>query len=158
MGLLKPYIDRLEKASNDMERVAIQAVRENEEFVLDLLKNEQLGKGLDSFGKDILHPNGNANGTYMPNTQNYWAKKPPKPRTPKITGKKFNMDWTGRFKDTMKVKYDDKGYTVDSATKRAMEAIYGVNLTKLTKEHSEIIDKKIIEPALYKHIFNVAFA
>lgn len=144
MGLLKPYIDRLEKASNELERVAIQAVRENEEFVLDLLKNEQLGKGEDSFGSIV--------GNYKPATINTWVPKDP-PRTKKSIGQPYNFEWHGTFKDTMKVVIDDDGYTVESATKRALEAIYDTKLTKLNKKHSDIIDKKVIESALYKHIF-----
>lgn len=152
MSILKQYIQRLENVEHNFESIAIKAVLDNEKYILDLLKNEQLGEGLDSFGRNILHPHGNAAGTYQPRTVEYWAKKYP-PRTKKTVGGKFNMDWSGKFKDSMTVKTDSDGYTVDSLTKRAMEAIYGTKLTKLKKDLSDRIDKKIIQPALYKHIF-----
>ncbi len=146
MGLLKPFIDKLLKASNNLESVAIQAVRQNEGFILDLLKDKQLGEGEDSFGKIV--------GTYKESTINTWVPKDP-PRTRKSIGQPYNFDWHGTFKDTMRVVANDDGYTIESATKRALEAIYNTKLTKLTKEHSDIIDKKIIIPALYEHIFSV---
>lgn len=146
MGVLKQYIAKLEKASSQLERVAIEAVREKEAFILSLLKDEQLGSGLDSFGKLV--------GQYKESTINKWVPKDP-PRTRKSIGQPYNFDWHGTFKDTMKIVYDNDGYTVESATKRALEAIYNTKLTKLTKEHSEIIDKEVIEPALYNYIFSV---
>lgn len=160
MGLLKPYIDRLEKASNELDRIAIEAVRDNEKFILDLLKDEQLGKGLDSFGKDIVHPSKRSGGRiplYEPSTQDYWAKKSPLPRTKKVAGKRYNMDWTGNFKDSMKIKAEKGGFDVVASTKRALEAIYGTKLTALTKENVEIINDKYVSPALYKHFFESAF-
>lgn len=121
------------------------AVADNQEFILSLLKDEQLSKGLDSFGNIV--------GKYKPSTIEKWVPKDP-PRTTKAVGQPYNFDWHGTFKDTMTVETDNDGYTVNSATKRALEAIYGTKLTKLTKEHIDIIDKQVIEPALYDHIFS----
>jgi len=154
MGILKPYIDKLEATANELDNVAIQAVRDNEAFILRLLKDEQLGKGMDSLGKDILHPKGSADGTYMPKTENYWAKKRPFPRTPKITGRKFDMEWTGTFKDSMEFKYDKEGFDILSSTKIAMEAVYGTKLTALNTKNLKTVGEKIITPALYSHIFS----
>lgn len=144
MGVIQQYIAQLESASDQLEIVAIRAVADNEKLILSILKDEQLGEGLDSFGNVV--------GTYKPVTIEKWVPKDP-PRTKKSVGQPYNFDWHGTFKDTMTIETDKEGYTVNSVSKRALEAIYDTKLTKLTKEHSERINKEVIEPALYKHIF-----
>ena len=153
MGLLQPFIANLELASNQLDRVAMNAIKDNENYILLLVKEQQLGKGLDSEGKNILHPKGNSSGTYQPATENYWAKKNPKPRTSKRTGNKFDMEWTGATKDSMKVITARGGFDIDSSRKRAIEAIYGTKMFALMEKHSKLINEKIIEPAIYEHIF-----
>ena len=146
MSLLKRYIRSLENAEKQLERVAIKAVVDNQAFILSTLKHDQLGEGLDSMGRVV--------GTYAPSTEEVYAKKSPKPRTAKITGQPYNFEWTGKFFDGMKVKTSSDGFDITSPSKSDLEKIFGVQLTKLTKENMDFINKRIIEPALYEHIFN----
>ena len=146
MSILSRYIQRLENASQELEQVAIRAVADNKEFILSTLKHDQLGEGLDSFGRVV--------GTYAPTTEEYYAKKSPKPRTAKRTGEPYNFEWTGKFFDGMKVTTSKDGFTITSPTKNDLEKIFGTKLTQLTKENMEFVSDKVITPALYKHIFD----
>jgi hypothetical protein len=145
MGIIKSYILKLEHASNNLENVAIQSVKSNEAYILSVLKENQLSVGLDGFGQIV--------GTYKASTINNWMPKDP-PRTSKSVGQPYNFEWHGRFKDTMKIQTNKEGFVINSVTKRSLEAIFNTNLTKLTKENMEFVVKKIIEPALYKSIFD----
>lgn len=153
MSITKTIIKNLSKVENNLGKIAAKAIKENEEEILDLIKDDQLGKGFDAFGKNLTHPQGNSDGTYAESTEFFWSKQSPKPRTPKITGRKYDMEWTGKTKDSMKIKTLIDGFDVLSATKNAIEAIYGAPMIKLSKEHLELVNEKYVSPPIYEAIF-----
>lgn len=143
---------RLETADRNLEKTGGKAIKDNTRFILELVKENQLGKGLDSKGDDIVHPFGN--GYYAPKTENYWAKKSPYPTTSKRSGRKYDMEWTGTFKDTMDISIEGSKYQINSSTKRAMEDIYKTKLTDLNDDNEKLVNEVIIEPKLYESIFS----
>ena len=156
MASIKQSINRLNSVKGKLPNVAKKSIKKNEKLILKLIKEEQLGKGFDSFGQDLVHPlapgqQGIPN--YEESTEFFWAKKPPKPRKPKKTGQRYNFEWTGTTYDTMKVKSETEGFDVTASRQRALEAIYGTKLMKLTPENMEYIEENVIEPALYEEIF-----
>ncbi len=146
MGLIQKYISQLESASGQLEMVAIRAVKDNQDFILSTLKHDQLGEGMDSFGRMV--------GEYAAKTEEYYSKRKPLPRTPKITGSPYNFEWTGKFFDGMKVKTSKEGFEITSPSKDDLEKIFGTKLTALTKENLDFVNEKVVIPALYKHIFD----
>jgi len=114
--------------------------------VLSTLKNDQLGEGLDSFGRLV--------GEYAASTQEVYAKRSPKPRRAKDYGASYNFEWTGKFMDSMKIKKEgNDGYVIDSARKAELESIYDTKLTALTEENNDFVNNKVVNPALYDSIF-----
>lgn len=67
--------------------ILFDVIRSFEAYLIDL-NLIQLSKGEDIFGKTI--------GTYSAVTEEI-AKKPPRPKEPKIFGKPYNFEWSGDF-------------------------------------------------------------
>ncbi len=145
MGIIKNYIRNLENASDKLEVIAMKAIKDNKDFILSTLKHDQLGEGMDSFGRIV--------GEYAAKTEEVFAKQYPKPRTPKIYGRPYNFEWTGKFFDHMKLKASKEGYDIDSPMKAYLENIYDTKLTALTEENEKFVNEKIVTPALYEYIF-----
>jgi hypothetical protein len=125
------------------------AIFENAEFIINILQDNQLNKGLDSTGTVV--------GRYSWATSVFYANNPQnKPRQPKNAGDPYNFEWSGEFFDSMNVKVDvtKQDYDIYSSTGRdkEMESWFGTDLTILTKENNAWVNENIIEPYIAKKI------
>lgn len=146
MSVAQEYIKKLNASEKRLERVAMKAIMDNKAFILSYLKHEQLGEGLDSFGRLV--------GEYAATTEEVYAKMSPRPRTAKVAGANYNFEWTGKFFDGMKIKKQVMGFEIISPTKKLLEDAYDTVLTDFTDENMAFISEKIIEPAIYEDIFS----
>lgn len=151
MSLVQPYIDNLEKIKNNLGDVARQALLDNLDFILYLIKERQLDRGLNA--------GGNVVGKYKTITEAYadddreasggvYPRKDKEPNTP------YNFDWFGSFKDGIYVKLNnDEGFDILTRDGKVgiLELQYG-KLLKLTEEHNDQVNNQVIFPALGKYI------
>lgn len=146
MSVVTPYLKKLDKIKDSMERVARRAVQENMEFILFQIKERQLGLGMNSQGGIV--------GVYKPFTKKLAADPTNKPREPKIVGQPYNFEWSGELFDTLTLKLEADSYSIFSTTgkDKFLEEQFKTKLTKLTPENNEIINNTIILPHLYKYI------
>lgn len=149
MTLARHYIKQLNKADSEMEKVAQDAIKDDMEFILFLIKEKQLHLGIKSDGSDA--PN------YSKWTQ-FFAKSNP-PRTgvsSKTPDNKFNYDWSGSWMESLYIKIESDGFDILSRDGKTaiLEQMSGGKITKLTEENNQIINEEIIKPALYEHLFN----
>jgi len=140
---------------NSVQDVIREVIDEHGEEIISIVQNKQLGQGIDSFGRDLIHPSKRGVPSrvplYEPSTENYYAKIPPIPRKSKITDERYNFEWTGRHFDTMKIKHEIKAFEILSNDKE-LDLIYGTTLNDLTPENLEFVNKNILEPELIKWI------
>lgn len=134
-----------------MESIATKIVEDNLDFIYYLIKERQLGQGLNSAGKET--------GTYKKITQK-WAQDPYgyKPRKSKNPGDPYNFDWTGDFVDGIYAKMESGGFSIFSRDKKQslLENKYG-ELLKLTDEHNTQVNMELILPELQKYILENVF-
>lgn len=128
---------------------AKDAILENAEFIISILQDNQLSKGLDSTGSVV--------GTYFWETEYIYAKDPDnRPRKQKNTGEPYNFEWSGEFFDSMNIKVDTttKEFDIFSSTgkDKFLEKQFGTDLTQFTKENNSWVNKNIIEPFIAKKI------
>jgi hypothetical protein len=162
MGLLKPYIDRLEKLYNELDSFVERKIDENEDMILEIVRKNQLGQGygVTDLGKleDLVHPskrNGGNIPKYEPSTENYWAKKSPFPRKTKKAGARYNFEWTGNTFDSMKINAKGTDFDIDFSLKRALEATYDTSLSKLSAKSIKKVWKDSIMNDVYEKIFSM---
>ena len=158
MGLLKPYIDRLEHLSKNLESIAEKALAENAPEIVSLLKYEQLSKGLTS--KNLPISNGTSHtGKYRPDTKIFAERDGV--AIPKITGAPYNFSWSGQTLDLMYLKITPSKQYFEILTKDGkmnfLRDFYNANgdIFKLTEKHNDYVNNKFIIPALYKEMFQV---
>ncbi len=155
MGVTTPYLNALTLTKRRLNIIAKKAVKDNEKEIIALIRDEQLEKGVDAFGKRLIHPTG-GDGTYRKVTEEYWTVvDPPRPssNTKKKRGTRYNMEWTGKTKDSLKLKVANLGFDILSSTKAAIEALYDTEMIRLSEEHLQIVNDEYVVPELYKEIF-----
>ncbi len=158
-SIVQPYIEKLKYIEGNLEKVAQDIIKKNAPNILFMLKHDQLSKAIDSYGKDIVHPSGPGRQgvpNYEEPTENYWAKQSPRPRKPKNTGSRYNMEWTGEFFDGLGIKTYVEGFTIFSSNgkKEYLEGVYNTKLAKLTEENNKEINETLLLPELYRYILN----
>lgn len=148
MSIITPYIKNLEKIKSDLEQVALEAVGENSDFILFLIKDRQLGLGMNTSGNVWK---------YNPNTEGFIDSSNP-PRTGKSPGSPFTFEWTGAWLDGFFVKSEGQGYSILSRDGKTafLESKYG-RLVKLTEEHNKQVNEIVIKPALGNFILENLF-
>jgi len=122
---------------------AKDAILENADFIISILQDNQLSKGLDSSGTIV--------GTYFWTTEYVYSKDPQnKPRKPKETGQPYNFEWSGEFFDSMAMRVDTQVSEFDifstTGKDKFLEREFGTDLTKFTKQNNDYVNKNIIEP------------
>lgn len=159
MDIVQLYRDNLDVIKSHLEEVAENSIKVNGKRIIDLVRYGQLRMGVDSFGKDLIHPSKRQNTSrvplYEPATELYWAKRSPMPRNPKITNRRYNFEWTGQLFDSLDINFNEKeSFTIFSTTgkKNFLEDIYQTKLTKLNDEHNQIINEEVIKPAMIEYI------
>ena len=151
MQLLRDYIQHIEFIKTKINDWAKEAILQNQETILNILKDRQLSQGLGYSGDITL---GKSN-CYAKMTQDYWAKKSPIPRKPMIAGARYNMEWTGQFFDSLGINVKKNEYDIFSSTGKDtfLESIFGGgSLTKFREENNTWVNKNIIEPFIASKI------
>lgn len=142
-SMIQQALSHTEQIKSKIPKWAAEAILENAEIILSVLKEKQLGDGKDSNNQWI--------GFYKTITQDFYAKDPyNKPRTPKISGQPYTMEWSGEFFDSLNLRVDStkSEYDIFSSVgkDKFLENIYGRELTDLTDEHNTWVNVNIIEP------------
>ncbi len=148
MSVITPYIENLERIKSDLEKVASEAVGENSDFILFLIKDRQLGLGMNTSGNVF---------NYSPNTEGFIDPSNP-PRTSKSPNSSFTFEWTGAWLDGFFVKSEAEGFSILSRDGKTafLESKYG-RLVKLTEEHNRQVNEIVIKPALGNFILENLF-
>lgn len=160
MSIITPYIDNLERMKNELPEIAKNIITENAPNILYMIKYEQIGKGIDYLGNDLIHPSKRESGRniplYEPSTENYYANKSPRPRKSKRTGQRYNFEWSGDMFDGLELDIKDDGYNIFSKNgkKEFLEGIYQTKLTIFTEDHNNEINNLVLLPNLYKYILD----
>lgn len=150
----------LERMKEKIPLWAKDAILENKEDILNILKYAQLGKGKNSFGRPLKWNGGN--GYYAPATQEianddpYYSHEMPKPN-----GQAYNFNWSGNTFNFMDLSIDTSKSEYDIFTRggkqQLLESIYG-EIFKLTKEHNFWVNKNIIEPYISEKMIENMFS
>lgn len=142
---LEPYVKAIEDIKKELPQFLRKVLIDRRTEVLNILREEQLGYGLDSSGKVI--------GRYSKNTPSYIDPRNP-PRQDKTPGEPYNFEWKGGLFDDMYLHFEDlKSYSLFSQDEKAkyLEAEYG-DIFTLTKTNNERINQEILRPAMYEFI------
>lgn len=153
MSLITNYLSHLERVKNKIPEWGNEAVINNKEEILNIIKTAQLGIGLNSFGKPLKwnHKGKKGNGYYAPSTQDIAnASTDYSYDFPKSEGDPYNFFWSGNTFQFMNIKTNnDSTYEIftTGGKQNLLETIYG-EIFSLTKEHNFYVNKNIIEPYL----------
>lgn len=151
MSIFKKVISELDLIENSIEEWAKNAVTENKDEIISILKNKQLSKGLDSSNRVI--------GVYSPNTEEYAARD--NITTPKTPGMPYNLYWSGETIENLYVKSINKklgNYSISTSIKkkRLLEGLYG-EIFELSEENNKFVNENIITPYIYDKIKKFKF-
>lgn len=149
MSLVKKNIASLNKASQQLERVARRAVVENMDYIMFLLKEKQLGQSIRSDGK--LAP------YYAPNTTEYAKFNPPRTGiSSKSKNNRYNFEWSGSWIDSLYMKLEKDGFSIlarDNKTE-LLEKMSRGKITALTDKNNTLINDEVIKPKLFEHMID----
>jgi len=150
MSMIQKDIDTVRSKLNKLEDVARKSVMKNADFILELIKNEQLGKGIMSDGSSAP--------PYSPVTDAI-ANSPfgtKRPRKDKVAGQPWNFEWSGDWMDAFYIRSELEGFDILSADgkTRMLEEKAGGQLLKLTEKLNDFINDTIIKPDLYKFMLD----
>ena len=158
MSVTDPYINKLRSIKSKIPSLAKKIVAENSDLILNILKFNQLGVGLNSDGLPLAwsHKGQKGDGTYAVATQGI-ANDDPRYRSikPKTAGSPYNFQWSGETFAFMGIKIKASKYEIftKSGKQKLLEEIYG-EIFKLTEENNDFINETIIIPGLIDHILN----
>jgi len=144
--IIEKALTNLELLKSKIPGWAVEAVKENSDLIVNIIKGKQLSKGLDS--------NGNLIGRYAPSTEGYADRD--NITTPKTSGSPYNLYWTGDTLENLYIKSVNKSQSsfnisTVASKKKMLEDIYG-ELFDLTEENNDLVNKTIIEPFIAKKI------
>lgn len=155
MTVVQPFINRLDKIKDNLDRVANRVIIDHAEIIISLLKDNQLSHGLDSSGAIV--------GKYT-----YWTDIRAKaerqasggrsPRQDKQYGQAYNFDWTGSLFETLTIKGNTSKneFTIFSTIGKIklLEKEFNTKLSDLTEENNDSINNEILVPKLQEYILN----
>ena len=155
MSIVTPYIKNLERIEKQLPQVAKDAVEDNAEFIINLVKFEQLAKGKNSFGNPLVWDKGS--GFYAVTTQGFADRQGI--TISKTARQPYNFQWTSDTFDSMGIKLKaENGYeilTIDGK-QSLLESIYG-EVFRLTPKHNTLVNETIIQPSLGNYILDNLF-
>jgi len=158
-----PFIKKLNKI--DLERIGVRIVAENSDVIIELVKNTQLGQGLDSKGELLIHPTkrgktspSKAIGYYNNSTEKKYREVGAS--KPKIYGERYNFEWTSSTFATMYIESSkDNKFSIFSkeGKKKDLEKKYQTKLFDLTEKNNKEVNEKILLPKIQEYILNNFF-
>ena len=163
MAVLDPYLSNINRLKENLVSEAKEAIRLHSEEILNLIKETQLGKGLNSQGQRLSFQHGKqtGNGIYTKATEaiahNAFAVAlGQQPRKPKRAGSPYNFEWGGSTFDTMGIDLATDGlihiFTADGK-QMFLEEIYG-EIFSMTDKNNDYVNRELILPHLQKYILD----
>jgi len=157
MELLDNYNKQLQAMKKNVSQWAKEAIINNKDTIVNIVKLRQLNKGFNSFGLplEFMSKNGNSgDGRYAPTTQGYADRD--NISTPKTPGSPYNFYWSGETFENMRlggVNKSKKSYNIVTVRgkQKLLESIYG-EIFDLTEENNKFVNITIIEPYIAKKI------
>lgn len=149
MTLVRQNIDSLKRAEDKLEEIAKDSIRDNMDYIMFLLKDDQIANSIKSDGSLMPY--------YAPNTIEYAKHKIPRTGvSSKSSNERYNLEWEGTWIDSLYLKIENDGFDIlaRDAKTAMLESLVGGKITALTKENNDQINDEIIKPALYKHLFH----
>lgn len=143
--VLEPYVKGLADLKKDLPKILRDILIRRRDEVIRILKDEQLGEGLNSSGKII--------GKYSKNTPNYINPTDP-PRQDKTPGQPYNFEWTGGLFDKTYLHFEDfESFSLFSQDSKAkmLEQEYG-DIFTLTKQNNKRVNNEILRPEMFEEI------
>jgi len=163
--VVTPFINRLDSIKERLPDIAKGIILKHKEEILSIVQDTQLGKGLDSYGKYLIHPvkrsgnkRGKRIGTYEFSTERTYREEGA--NKPKVYGEHYNFNWTGNTFDGMDIKdYTKDSYTIFTKDFKAsiLKSEYKTELFDLTDENNTWVNENILLPNLYEHILEDMF-
>ena len=146
MELLDNYNKQLQAMKKNVSQWAKEAIINNKDTIVNIVKFRQLSKGLDS-ASNLL-------GTYEASTEGYADRD--NITTPKTPGSPYNFYWSGETFENMRlggVNKSKKSYNIVTVRgkQKLLESIYG-EIFDLTEENNKFVNITIIEPYIAKKI------
>lgn len=154
VDVLEPYVKAVDSLKRELPQILREILIRRKEDVLKILKEEQLGKGLDANGRLI--------GTYSELTEQISIENQllgRKPRKPKVEGEPYNFEDTGGLFDGMDMMFEDmKSFSLFSRDEKAdfLEQEYG-DIYTLTNQHNHRVNQEILRPEMYDEIIKRLF-
>ena len=163
MSVIDPYVAKLERLREQLIPEAKEAIRLHSETILNLIKETQLGQGLNSDGARLSFQQGkfSGNGFYTEATEAiahnaFSIALGEQPRKPKRAGSPYNFEWTGTTFDTMGIDLATDGlihiFTADGK-QMFLEELYG-EIFSMTPANNDFVNNEIILPHLQKYILD----
>lgn len=151
--VIDPFIKRLDEIEKRIPRYLNRIVIDNAEIILSIIKDNQLAKGLNSFGNVVGYYE-SITSLYAFNDRKATSGRFPK--TEKRAGQPYNFEWTGELFDSLNLKgnVNKNEYEIFSSVGKIkkLEGIYNTKLGDLTEENNEWINQNILLPKLYEYI------
>ncbi|MCB0463965.1 MAG: hypothetical protein KDC81_14795 [Flavobacteriaceae bacterium] len=152
MRITEKALANLEQIKNEIPIWIRDAILENRGQIVNLVKFEQLSKGLNSDGQPLSWSGGT--GFYAQATQSFAYRD--NVRIPKVEGWAYNFSWSGQTLDNMYIDSVDVSkstYEIETVKSKEnlLEGIYG-EIFKLTDEHNKYVNENIIQPYISKKI------
>lgn len=151
MAIIDPYLKNLDRIEKQLEQIGQRAVKENVEYILYVITEEQWALGQNSQGSII--------GTYKWTTEKLSKDPWNKPKREKVKGQPYNLNWTGQLFESLSLRAEQDSFSIFSTTGKIqfLEKELKTTLSKLTPANNKKINDEIIMPALQKHILDNLF-
>lgn len=157
MSLVKKHIERLKVFSQNIDKIAEKQVVNNAGEIINMLRYEQLAKGINSNENPIS--NGSSHkGFYSKNTHKKAYEQGL--AIPKSAGLPYNFQWTGDTFSSMGLKPipSQKGFnifTIDGKMNK-LRSFYdhGGDIFKLTDKNNKKVNDEIIMPELFNELMD----
>lgn len=137
---------------------AVEAIQHNKGFIVNIVKYNQLSRGIRSDGGALTFDYLNTKGENKKSTGRYSAATQQiadddNVSMPKEYNAPYNFSWTGETLDEMYLQAVNKeSYTYDISSKtskvKKLESIYG-EIFDLTDEHNNQINELVIVPYIF---------
>ena len=158
MPTIKQIKDKVILASQGIDNATSKIIKDNEENILNYIRNDQLFKGKDSEGSDIT-AGGAYNGVY---SYNYGSQSLggsddySKPITTKKEGQPYNFTWSGETMKGFITKYSNYSLEIINTGNNSNYLIgfynNGEKLFQMSEVNKERLRTEIIVPNLTSYL------
>lgn len=143
---LEPYNVKLQFLQGNIITILKDIFTRRSKDIVTLLQDEQLSLGLDGDGNEL--------GVYSLATELIARFESPKPIKPKVEGKPYNLEWSGKWFKAMVAKLENNiEYDIFSSDfkDRELRERYGDNITKMSAPLNKFVNDEILKPELYQY-------